>query len=232
MSIASMVDTKLARQQAQDPTQISTPSPVGVSTNVINQITRWIPTETITVYVALLALVAPLSAHSPSYTSRWVLFAIITVATPIVVILLNMAKTQSGEVFKLPFFEMIIATIAFAAWAFALPETPLGSIPGYGIQWNTAILTVTTVGVTLVANALHKSPDYDQIVTKDQGANPASPETQHALQQQRHEQKEQQMQQLQQELQLQQAQPQQQLPQQAQPQLPPAAPPPPAQPEH
>jgi hypothetical protein len=87
-----------------------------------------------------------------------------------------MAKTKTGDSFKLPVFEMIIAPIAFAAWAFALPDTPLSSISGYGIRWNTAILTVTTVAVTLVANALHKSPDYDQVVTKQQGANPASPE--------------------------------------------------------
>jgi uncharacterized membrane protein len=171
-----MVDTNLARQQAQDPRQVSPSKPVGVSTNLINQITRWIPTETITVYVALLALVAPLAPHSPSFTSRWVLFWVATAANPVVVILLAMAKTKSGERFKTPVFEMIIAPIAFAAWAFALPDTPLSSISGYGIRWNTAILTVTTVAVTLVANALHKSPDFDQVVTKQQGANPESPE--------------------------------------------------------
>jgi uncharacterized membrane protein len=176
MSLVSMVDTNLARQQAQDPRKVSPAEPVGVSTNLINQITRWIPTETITVYVALLALVAPLTAHSPSFTSRWVLFWLVTAANPLVVVLLAMAKTKTGDSFKLPAFEMIIAPIAFAAWAFALPDTPLSSISGYGIRWNTAILTVTTVAVTLVANALHKSPDYDQVVTKQQGANPASPE--------------------------------------------------------
>ena len=100
MSIASMVDTKLTLQQAQDPQKASPEQPVGVSTNIVNQITRWIPTETITVYVALLALVAPLAPHSPSFTSRWVLFWLMTAANPVVVILLTMAKKQSGDRFK------------------------------------------------------------------------------------------------------------------------------------
>src|SRR6266487_6121873 len=74
MSLVSMVDTKLAIQQAQDPQKPSPDKPVGVQTNIVNQITRWIPTETISVYVALLALVAPLVPHSSSYASRWTLF--------------------------------------------------------------------------------------------------------------------------------------------------------------
>lgn len=174
MSIASMVDTKLTLQQAQDPRKANPEQPVGVSTNIVNQITRWIPTETITVYVALLALVAPLAPHSPSFTSRWVLFGLMTAANPIVVVLLVMAKKESGDKFKLPVFEMIIASIAFAAWAFALPDTPLSSISGYGITWNAAILTVTTTAITLVANALHRSPDFDQVMTTQQGAIPKS----------------------------------------------------------
>jgi uncharacterized membrane protein len=162
MSLASMVDTKLALQQAQDVRSTGSTDAVGIATNLINQITQWIPTETITVYVALLALLAPLAGHSPSFTSRWVLFSILTAVNPVVVILLTMAKTKYGDAFKLPVFEMIIAPVAFAAWAFSLPDTPLGSFVGYDIKWNTAILTGTTIAIALLANALHRSPHLDQ----------------------------------------------------------------------
>jgi hypothetical protein len=172
-----MVDTNMARLQADDPSKVSPDKPVGVSTNLVNQITRWIPTETITVYVALLALVAPITSHFHShfYLSRWVLFSIIAAANPVVVVLIAMAKKTAGAAFKFPVFAMLIAPVAFAAWAFSLPDTPLSSLSGYSIRWNSAILTVSTVAITLVANALHKSPDFDQVVTKEQGANPASP---------------------------------------------------------
>jgi hypothetical protein len=98
-----------------------------------------------------------------------------TAANPLVVVLLVMAKKEGGVKFTLPVFEMIVASIAFAAWAFALPDTPLRSISGYGIRWNAAILTVTTTAITLIANALHKSPDFDQVMTTQQGAIPKSP---------------------------------------------------------
>jgi len=175
MSLVAMVDTGMARRQAGDARKWSPKEPVGVPTNLVNQITRWVPTETITVYVALLALLAPRTPHT-SFTSRWVLFAILTATNPVVVVLLAKAKSTTGTGWSWPVFEMVIAPIAFAAWAFALPDTPLSAFAGYGIRWNSAILTVTTVAITLVANALHKSPDFDQVVTKQQGANPESPE--------------------------------------------------------
>ncbi len=162
MSLATMVDTKVALEQAQDPNSTNSPKPADIATTLINQITRWIPTETITVYVVLLALLAPAASTSPSFTSRWVLFAVMTAINPVVVVLLSMARTESGDAFKLPVFEMIIASVAFAAWAFALPDTPLSSISGYNIKWNTAILTATTISIALLANALHKSFDLDQ----------------------------------------------------------------------
>lgn len=175
MSLAAMIDTKLARDQAADSNQVSPPQPVGVSTSVVNQLSLWIPTETITVYVALLALLAPTTA-STSFTSRWILFGALTAVTPVVIILLMMAKTKPGGAFSWPFFEMAVAPVAFAAWAFALPDTPLKSIGSYDTKWNTAIIIVATAAITLVANALHKSPSIDQVITKAQGANPASPE--------------------------------------------------------
>ena len=176
MSIASMVDTKMALQRGVSEDEHSPAKPIGVSTGIVDQITRWIPTETITAYVALLALLAPLAKHAPSYESRWVLLGIVTAANPVVVLLLAMAKSQPGDRFFLPVFEMFIAPIAFAAWAFALPDTPLSSIAHYDLKWNAAILSVTTTGIVLLANALHKSPDLNQVMTVQQGANPGKPE--------------------------------------------------------
>jgi uncharacterized membrane protein len=162
MSLATMVDTKVALEQAQDRNSTNPPKPADIATTLINQVTRWIPTETITVYVVLLALLAPEASNSPSFTSRWVLFAVMTAMNPVVVVLLSMARTETGDAFKFPVFEMIIASVAFAAWAFALPDTPLSSISGYNIKWNTAILTATTISIALLANALHRSLDLDQ----------------------------------------------------------------------
>src|ERR1700679_3174401 len=176
MSIASMVDTKMALQRGVSEDKHEPARPIGVSTRIVDQITRWIPTETITAYVALLALLAPLSGHAPSYESRWILLGIVAAAHAVVVVLLAMAKNQRGDKLSFPVFEMFIAPIAFAAWAFALPDTPLSSIAHYDLKWNAAILSITTTGIVLLANALHKSPDLDQVMTVQQGANPGKPD--------------------------------------------------------
>ncbi|MBV9793407.1 MAG: hypothetical protein JO016_05640 [Actinobacteria bacterium] len=174
MSIATMVDTRIARQQAENINSPSPDKPVGAPTDLVNQITRWIPTETITIYVALLALLAPVARHAPTYQSRWVLLGIVAASNPVVVYLLTKAKTQTKKI-QMPWFEMMVAPVAFAAWAFALPDTPLSSIPGYQLKWNAAIVTVTTTAIVLIANALHNSPDYDQVVTIQQGAQSEHP---------------------------------------------------------
>ena len=121
-------------------------------------------------------MLAPLSRHAPSYQSRWILLGVVVAANPVVVLLLAMAKNQRGDRLSFPVFEMLIAPVAFAAWAFALPDTPLSSIAHYDLKWNAAILSITTTGIVLLANALHRSPDLDQVMTKEQGADPASPE--------------------------------------------------------
>jgi hypothetical protein len=43
MSLASMVDTKLALQKTQDPLSTGSQGAAGIGTNLLNQITQWIP---------------------------------------------------------------------------------------------------------------------------------------------------------------------------------------------
>jgi hypothetical protein len=181
MSLASMVDTKLARDKGADPAVVSPMAPQGVPTNILNQITRWIPTETVTVYVAFLSLFGtPVlksgqQASDLSYTSRWLLLALVALATPIVVILITMAKTTTGRPFQWPIFEMVVGTIAFVAWAVALPDTPLSDFKDYDVKFNGAILIAVTLAIVLVANALKRSPDLDQVQTVAQGATAGPP---------------------------------------------------------
>jgi hypothetical protein len=181
-----MVDTHAALQNGASHNVDSPTTPVGVQTGVVTQITRWIPTETVAIYVALLPLLAPIT-HGTSYNSRWILFTLMAAANPVVVLLLALAKAKEVDNshhlptwpgFSVPFFAMVASTVAFSAWAFALPDTPLGGISGYNTKWNIAILTGVTVGVALIANALHRSPELDQVQTQPQGAVPSNAQIQ------------------------------------------------------
>jgi hypothetical protein len=179
MSIVSMVDTHIAAAKGSDINVESPPAPVGVATNVVNQLTRWIPTETIALYVALLPLLGTVAAVNPNYKTHWILFYAILVADPIIVVLIALSKAPETEGkfgipnwtgFKWPVFAIVTSMIAFSAWAFALPGTPLGDVNGYNTTWNAAIIIGITTVIPLVANALHKTPNFDQVQTVAQGA--------------------------------------------------------------
>jgi hypothetical protein len=181
VSIASMVDTKLVRERPveEPPAPVSQPgapaqpAPVGVPTNIVNQLTRYVPTETITLYIAFLAAIGSLTIPSGSevcqisFTSRWIGLAIFAVVSSLLALGLTYGKArQSKQAFTWPIFEMIVAPIAFSAWALALPDTPLLDICGYSTVWGGFIVLVTTVTIAVVAWILGKAVDYVKIITE------------------------------------------------------------------
>jgi len=150
----------------------ATPAPTGVSTGIVNQLTRWIPSETILLYVALLAAIGTLKPvegkelHELDYSSRWIALWIFLGVTALLVLGLSYGKARrSSKAFRWPFFELLIAPIAFAGWAVALPDTPLLDIKGYSIAIGGFILLAVTIGTAVLAYIFNKSPDYEKVVT-------------------------------------------------------------------
>lgn len=172
MSISSMVDTKLARENPAS--KDDHPQPVGVDTGIVNQLTRWIPSESILLYVALLAAFGSLKPAQGKeidqldYTSRW--FALLGFAgiTVVLVILLTVGKARAnGKDFKFPIFEVCAATVGFMGWAVALPDTPLLDFKGYNIAIGGFILLATTVAIAVLAFAFGRSPTIEKVVSKE-----------------------------------------------------------------
>jgi hypothetical protein len=94
----------------------------------IQLLSRYIPGEILTLYVAVLAtLKAPVAGDN---TAHWVAFWVFLAATPIIQWMVYAAKVKDkGKPLPVrpkawPKWEMIAATIAYVAWAFALPQTP------------------------------------------------------------------------------------------------------------
>lgn len=117
----------------------------------LEEITRYIPTEALTIYLALLGLIG---VTSGDFTGRWIAFAIFAVATPGMVLVDwlilrrrdRQAKTKAGK--KLLYFNAAAATIAFVAWAFALPATPFAEFDFYDPKWGGFAALVVSYGLT------------------------------------------------------------------------------------
>jgi hypothetical protein len=147
------------RPRPRRPTPPSTRAPAAEQSAAAGHaeiLLRLIPTEIIGAYIALLSVLAfkqPVDCQS-SYSGRWWLFGLTVGLTPAVVALIYLGTAKrAGQKFKWSViaFDMVAATIAFAAWASALPSTPFGNLcqwhPGYG----TAAVIVTAVFLPLLA---------------------------------------------------------------------------------
>ena len=121
-----------------------------------NQLVRYVPTEILGAYVAFVALLAPLSGTgcSANYSSRWHVYLIFLGVTPLVQWLIYRARArQASERPEFPLAECVIATIAFAAWAAALPNAPLLDFCGWTSEWAIAVAAAVAVLLVLVSNA-------------------------------------------------------------------------------
>ena len=166
MSISSM--TNIAFNRRSDQQDVIAGSPTSVediarstgestraaspATSTLGAIAAYIPTEVLTVYVAAVAALA-----GSDVSVLWAAFWLFLIATPIVVWLTYAGKvrqatgTLPASVSQWPKWEMAAATIAYVAWAFALPETPFAGLSFYSAAVGAVVVLVATTLIGLVA---------------------------------------------------------------------------------
>jgi hypothetical protein len=161
MSVASMASVAYARRADVEPVNQapSTPGEVAATKGLRPEaattiastqatVTTYIPTEVLTVYVAVLAALAGSTTNA-----GWAALVGFLIATPIVVWLSYAAqvKTAKGHLptalQEWPRWEMLFGSIAFLAWAFALPQTPFA-----GFKWYTP--AIAGVAVLIISTGL------------------------------------------------------------------------------
>jgi len=184
MSITSMCDAKLMNEQPAQreatsferaiglralverpqSSRAATPQPPKVPPTVLGQLVRWIPTESLTLYVAFLGVLDPVRVAAGTrvsdadFTGRWVTLGLFLALTVGIVLLVHVAKVRrTREPFRWPVFEMAVSSVAFAAWAVALTDTPLRDLSGYKIEIGGFIVLATTALIGLVADALERN---------------------------------------------------------------------------
>lgn len=125
-----------------------TPVVPGRVDTTFNVLFGYIPTEVLTLYVAVLA-----ALEGDKFTNvRWTIFIIFLVGTPIIFWLVYAAKLKAdGKGLPIalnawPVWEMFAATVAFCAWAFALPQSPFAAYNWYSPALSSlAVLLVSTL---------------------------------------------------------------------------------------
>ena len=125
-------------------------NPGRVTANSVEQITRYIPTEIVTTYVTVVAVMKQEKAEP---TAQWVVFYVLLALTPIVTWLLLVAKLRSKgmtikDAFKeFPLWKCIAATIAFVAWAYVLPNGAFSTLASYNGSYAAIALSFATLAL-------------------------------------------------------------------------------------
>lgn len=163
MSLNTLTDRHVASRLRAAPAPLQAPSTTGQAaaapaknalSSALDALTTFIPTEVITLYVAVLA--ANTAAPTPVIAPLTV-YVIFVCATPVLLLLLFLGKwvQQQSPPAALPppgqwpWWKMAAAAIAFSVWALAVPGNPLVSGGGATVAGILALavpmlLTVVT----------------------------------------------------------------------------------------
>lgn len=126
------------------------PQPDGVAA-----LTKYIPTESITLYIATVAAQVALTSIVPWMTPGFTYWAIV-IFTPFLMLLLHLrTKAVAGDAWKVPparwpWWPMIASTIAFSVWAMAVPGNPImdsGSETGGVVAALAAVFVSTSLNL-------------------------------------------------------------------------------------
>jgi hypothetical protein len=140
----------------------------------LSQLVKYIPTETIALYIAVQGALGEVSAPAgkplsdADFTSRWIWVGVMFVVTLALTIGLSFRsqKTATGDpTFQFPAFEVMAAGLAFAVWALSLPGTPLSDFEGYEFSaWNSVIILAGTIAISTSAYIFGKTVAWQKIV--------------------------------------------------------------------
>ena len=145
-----------------DPPNAATPSgpgPTNAATNALQVIAAYIPTEILSLYVACISVLH----HGEAVTrGEWIAFWSFLAATPATVWLVFAIKLQAAgrplplQTSKWPVWEMSAATIAYVAWAYALPGTPFSELKSYSPGIAGFLVLIVSAVLGLVAQLFQR----------------------------------------------------------------------------
>ncbi len=143
-------------------TSVAAANPVAnnAASSALDGLVRYIPTESVTLYVAATSAISSLAQAFPAVTDVRLYIAFV-VLTPVFFLLIYVGKRRSQKLSFMPedmkswpWWKLIASTIAFSVWALAVPPLIQGDagkvVAGFG-----ALLVSTLLG--LIGNIVEPS---------------------------------------------------------------------------
>lgn len=156
MSIVAMVDNELARAAREPPgTRLRQRGPVTSAeatrgSDVVSSLVSYVPAEAIAAYLILLPFMDP---SGSSYSGRWGLAAGVAVLAVAYTVGYRYLAVDRGERDCFPWVPVVTTALAFAAWVFAIPDSPFNAFGFYTPELGGAAGTVAAGLISFVGAA-------------------------------------------------------------------------------
>jgi hypothetical protein len=167
MSVIGMTAARAVRSAAPTPRvgpSLAAGPPDAPKEDVLTQLLRYTPTEVVGVYVGVIALLPTLPDEGKTeisesdFTWRWLVFILFFLFTPLTILAANAVRSRAaGSRAETPWFEMIMGPIAFAAWALALPLSPMFSFSTWSGWMGVVIATIVLFLIGIIAKLAGKA---------------------------------------------------------------------------
>lgn len=169
--------TSPAQAQAAGVEAANTSAGTSVGGSALSQLIKYVPTETITLYLAVQAALGTITApkgrpiSAADFRTRWIWLVILAVATGLLAIGLSYRSQKQLDPksgFRWPIIETTASVAAFMVWALSLPTTPLLTLHGYNADvWNPIVLLGGTSVIATVAYVLGTTVAWQKVMQED-----------------------------------------------------------------
>jgi hypothetical protein len=176
MSIAAMVDNEVDKSERRPPTTAlgrrarqrrgrggerelaATKKPTTSPSDAITSLVSYVPAEAIAAYVLLLPFMDP---SGDGYSGRWGLAGGVAVLAVVYAVgYRKIAAVQAETEFKFPWVPVLFSAASFAAWVFAIPESPFNDFAFYSPELGAAAGTVAATLISFVGAVTGESLTY------------------------------------------------------------------------
>jgi hypothetical protein len=160
--------TEAGVSAAKDAIAKATPVP----SSPLSELVKYIPTETLTVYVAVQAAIGNVQAppgrdiSDADFTPTWIAVGVLLAANLALTIGLSYREQRNANTnkFKIPLFESFASEAAFLIWVLSLPSTPLRDFSGYDYSaWNPVIILIGSIAIVTTAYILGKNVAWQKV---------------------------------------------------------------------
>ena len=161
MSIHSLTDVEVKRRVVEHNAALAAAGAVGGQAqannnpvnNALSMLVKYIPTESITLYVAAISAAPALKSFSSRITETGI-YWLFGILTPVLFVLIYLGKRKAAQLPTLPpvgewpWWKIFASTVAFLIWALAVPGNPYvksdtsGAVAGFFAIFISTILSI------------------------------------------------------------------------------------------